>query len=78
MKRILFILLELLVITNGLWAIDNHAKSKQDNNETIIVGDVYDAYTGEALSNVNVYIQGTTIGTMSTQDGLFLLRGQID
>lgn len=78
MKRILFILLELLVITNGLWAIDNHAKSKQDINETIIVGDVYDAYTGEALSNVNVYIQGTTIGTMSTQDGLFLLRGHIE
>ena len=46
--------------------------------ETIIVGDVYDAYTGEPLSNVNIYFQGTSIGTTSNPDGMFLLRGEID
>ena len=46
--------------------------------ETIIVGDVYNAYTGEPLPNVNIYFQGTSIGTTSNLDGMFLLRGQID
>lgn len=46
--------------------------------ETIVVGDVYDAYTNEPLANVNIYFQGTSIGTMSNADGMFLLRGQLD
>ena len=68
MKRILSILYSLIC------ALSIHAQIP----ETIIVGDVYDAYTGEALPNVNVYLQGTTIGTMSNPEGLFLLRGNID
>lgn len=68
MKRILFILQLLLcgLVINA------------QTPETIIVGDVYDTYTGEALPNVNIYLQGTSIGTMSNHEGMFLLRGQID
>ena len=72
MKRLLFILLTILIVPHALWAKDDVT------TETIIVGDVYDAYTGEALSNVNVYFQGTAIGTTSNPEGLFLLRGHID
>lgn len=68
MKRILFILYSLIC------AFTIHAQIP----ETIIVGDIYDAYTGEALPNVNIYLQGTTIGTMSNPEGMFLLRGSID
>ena len=47
----------------GLWA-----------QETIVVGEVYDAGTGEPLSNVNIYLQGTHIGTSTNAEGLFMLR----
>lgn len=77
MKRLLFILL-------GLWAIGYMAypqprpDGKGDIRETIVIGDVYDAYTGEPLANVNIYFQGTDIGTMSNPEGMFLLRGRLD
>lgn len=72
MKRLLLILFVFWTIGNGIWATDNDIK------ETIVIGDVYDAYTGEPLPNVNIYFQGTPIGTMSNSDGMFLLRGHID
>lgn len=68
MKRFLFILFTII----SAWTIDAQTP------EIIVVGDIYDAYTGEPLSNVNIYLQGTTIGTMSNQEGMFLLRGNID
>lgn len=71
MKRLIFILLGLWAIGNGLWA-------EEYIRETIVIGDVYDAYTGEPLTNVNIYFQGTTIGTMSNPEGMFLLRGTLD
>lgn len=46
--------------------------------ETIIVGEVYDANTGQGLENVNVYFQGTHIGTTTNSEGLFVLRCQLD
>ena len=72
MKKLVLLLLGVWTLLCGLWAIDYKPQ------ETIVVGDVYDAYTGEALPNVNIYIQGTTIGTMSNAEGMFLLRGYID
>lgn len=71
MKRLIFILLGLWAIGNGLWA-------EEYIRETIVIGDVYDAYTGEPLANVHVYIQGTDIGTTSNPEGMFLLRGTLD
>lgn len=47
-------------------------------SETIVVGEVYDATTGEPLPNVNVYLQGTQIGTTTNAEGLFLLRGMLE
>lgn len=72
MKKLLIILLGLCSISNYLWANELEAI------ETIIVGDVYDAYTGEPLPNVNIYFQGTNLGTMTNAEGMFLLRGNID
>jgi hypothetical protein len=46
--------------------------------ETIIVGEIYDANTGEAISNVNIILQGTKVGTTTNAEGLFLLRAQQD
>ena len=46
--------------------------------ETIVVGEVYDANTGEPLPNVNIYLQGTQIGTSTNQEGLFLLREDLE
>ena len=46
--------------------------------ETIVVGEVYDANTGEPLSNVNVYLQGTQSGTSTNSEGLFMLREDMD
>ena len=67
MKRLIFILLGLLALGYGLWA-----------QEAIVVGEVYDANTGEPLSNVNVYFQGTHVGTSTNAEGLFLLREDLD
>ena len=46
--------------------------------EAIVVGEIYDAATGEPLPNVHVYLQGTQAGTTSNAEGLFLLREDID
>ena len=46
--------------------------------ETIVVGEVYDANTGIPLSNVNIYLQGTQIGTTTNTEGLFLLREELE
>ena len=67
MKRLIFILLSTLSITCQLWS-----------QETIVVGEVYDANTGEAISNVNIHLQGTQIGVTTNTEGLFLLRTQLE
>ena len=67
MKKIILILFCLLSICPWLCA-----------QETIVVGEVYDANTGEALPNVSIYLQGTQIGTISNAEGLFLLRSEIE
>ncbi len=66
MKRWLCII-ELIFLSFGLWA-----------QETLVVGEVYDANTGEPLSNVNVYLQGTQLGTTTNREGFFLLREDLD
>ena len=68
MKRLIGILLGIWVVCYGF------GLSAQ---ETIVVGEVYDANTGEPLSNVNIYIPGTSLGTISNLEGLFLLRGDL-
>ncbi len=68
MKRLLFILC-VIAISFGCPIMAQ---------ETIIVGEIYDANTGEAVSNVHVYIPGTSLGTTSNKDGLFLLRGILE
>ena len=67
MKRLIFILSGICVISYGLLA-----------QETIVVGEVYDTNTGSPLSSINIYLQGTQIGTTSNAEGLFLLRADIN
>lgn len=64
----------LLGMSNRLWAMDKGEAYR----ETIVIGDVYNAYTGEPLANVHIYFQGTNIGTTSSPEGMFLLRGQLN
>lgn len=42
--------------------------------ETIIVGDVVNETTGEAIPNVNIHFRGTKIGTTSDENGSYALR----
>ena len=67
MKRLIFILFGLWIMALGLCG-----------QETIVVGEVYDANTGEPLSNVNIYLQGTQEGTTTNAEGMFLLREELD
>ena len=67
MKRLIIILLCLLTVSSWLFA-----------QETIVVGEVYDANTGEPLSNVNIYLQGTQEGTTTNAEGMFLLREELE
>lgn len=66
MKRLVIILFCIIGVAGKLWA--------QELGETIVVGEVYDANTGEPLPNVHIYFQGTQMGTMTNAEGLFLLR----
>ena len=67
MKRLIIILLWLWGLGYSLWA-----------QETIVVGEVYDAGTSEPLPNVNIYLQGTKTGTTTNMEGLFLLREDLE
>ena len=42
--------------------------------ETIVIGDVVNETTGEAIPNVNIHFRGTKIGTTSDETGAFCLR----
>ena len=42
--------------------------------ETIIVGDIVNETTGEAIPNVNIHFRGTKIGTTSDENGNYVLR----
>jgi hypothetical protein len=65
---------QLIIILFGLWFIGSSIWAQ----ETIVVGEVYDASTGEPLPNVNIYLQGTQIGTSTNTDGLFMLRQNLE
>ncbi len=42
--------------------------------ETILVGDIVDEATGEAIAGANIYFRGTQTGTSSDAEGAFVLR----
>ena len=42
--------------------------------ETIVVGEIVDELTGEAIPNVNIHFRGTKIGTTSDEHGNYVLR----
>ncbi len=65
---------QLIIILFGLWFIGSSIGAQ----ETIVVGEVYDAGSGEPLPNVNIYLQGTQIGTSTNTDGLFMLRQNLE
>ena len=45
--------------------------------ETVLVGDIFSAETGEPIANANIFFQGTQVGTASNEDGAFLLRAEL-
>lgn len=42
--------------------------------ETIIIGEVYNASTGEPIPAANIVLRGTKIGTSTNDEGLFMIR----
>lgn len=42
--------------------------------ETIVVGEILNETTGEAIPNVNIHFRGTKIGTTSDENGSYFLR----
>ena len=42
--------------------------------ETIVVGEILNEMTGEAIPNVNIHFRGTKIGTTSDENGSYALR----
>ncbi len=46
--------------------------------ETIIVGHVFDSKTGENISHANIYYRGTEIGCSTNEEGMFMLRAELD
>ena len=67
MKRLLYIILGLFLSISTIAQV----------SETIVVGEVYDNQTGEPIPNVNIIFQGSGIGTISSPEGMFLLRGEL-
>lgn len=42
--------------------------------ETIVIGEVYNATTGEPIPAANIVLKGTKIGTSTNDEGLFIVR----
>ncbi len=61
----------IFVLILGSWFLTLRA-------ETIIVGHVFDSRTGEAISHANIYYRGTDIGCSTNDEGLFMLRTELD
>lgn len=62
MKRLLYIVLLLLCLGRLTAA------------ETIVIGEVYNAITGEPIPAANVVLKGTKIGAATNDEGLFMIR----
>ena len=45
--------------------------------ETVLVGEIYDALTGQPVENVNLALTGTPYGTTTNSEGIFLLRADL-
>lgn len=70
-KTFIYILLCLCCAVSAVRA-DEH--NDMDPSDTNIVGHVIDKATGEHLSFINIYLQGTTIGTTTDATGHFYLK----
>ncbi|QYH40548.1 SusC/RagA family TonB-linked outer membrane protein [Algoriphagus sp. NBT04N3] len=65
MKKILLLILGFLLISLA---------HSQENEQYLIKGVVYDQASGETLPGVNILIKGTTLGTVSNDEGVFSLQ----
>ncbi len=71
MTRLIAAIVTLFLFTNAAYADDPDAMNPSDAN---IVGHILDKRTGEHLSYINVYLKGTTIGTMTDATGHYYLK----
>ncbi len=65
------------ILENNVVVITPDAKSLPPQNQ-VVKGSVTDAKTGEPLPGVNVFIQGTTVGTITDATGNFSLEAKAD
>lgn len=46
--------------------------------QTIVVGEVIDSHTGAPIANASLYFSGTKVGCASNEEGLFMLRAELE
>jgi len=68
----ILIRLFLVIVTTGIFVIPQ-TMSAQGSQRITVTGKVTDAATGELMPGVNVVVEGTTLGTMTSSDGRFTI-----
>ena len=68
----ILIRLFLVIVTTGILVIPQ-ALSAQGSQRITVTGKVTDGATGELMPGVNVVVEGTTLGTMTSTDGSFTI-----
>lgn len=63
---------KIIILALGSWLLA--LSSPLHAVETIVVGEIVNETTGEAIPNVNIHFRGTKIGTTSDENGNYALR----
>lgn len=72
MNKLFALILSLCCIVSSVWA--NGDETSLNPSDANIIGHIIDKKSGEHLSFINVYLQGTTIGTTTDATGHFYLK----
>lgn len=64
----------MLCLCCSLWAVRGAGEPVLNPSDANIVGHIIDKKSGEHLPYINVFLQGTTIGTVSDGTGHFYLK----
>lgn len=74
MKKIYSLLASLLAIVGTAWADEAPSPISQEPTDAHLIGHVVDSESGEHLAYVNVFLEGTPVGTSTDATGHFFFR----
>lgn len=74
MKKIYTLLASLLAIVGTAWADEAPSPISQEPTDAHLIGHVVDSESGEHLAYVNVFLEGTPVGTSTDATGHFFFR----